>query len=116
MGQYAAGMVNAVLRRMAREQAAGKLVEQDAEAAHPAWMVARWREQFGAEDTAKLCAYDQVPAPTSVRLLDPSAEASLAASGVVLAPGEFLTDARRVVSGDVSGTPALASGLGAHAG
>lgn len=109
-GQYAANMVNAVLRRIAREQVAGMVTDKSPEAAHPDWMVARWQARFGAEATARLCAYDQQPAPLSLRLLDPRAEDSLAAAGVVLAPGEFLTASRRVISGDVSGSAALASG------
>ena len=109
-GQFAAGMVNAVLRRIAREKDAGTVTDKSPEAAHPDWMVARWQTRFGLEATARLCAYDQAPAPTTLRLLDPRAEESLAAAGVVLAPGEFLVAARRVISGDVSGSAALASG------
>ena len=109
-GQYAAGMVNAVLRRMAREQAAGRVIDRSPAAAHPEWMVARWGARFGLEAAAAICVYDQAPAPVTLRLLHPGAEASLAAAGVVLAPGEFLGAARRVVSGDVSGAAALASG------
>jgi 16S rRNA (cytosine967-C5)-methyltransferase len=108
-GQHAAGMVNAVLRRMARERT-GQPFQKNAEAAHPDWMVQRWRTRFGADATAKLCAYDQAPAPIAVRLLHDKAEASLAEAGVVLAPGEFLSSARRVLSGDVNGSAALASG------
>ena len=109
-GQHAAGMVNAVLRRIAREQASGAAINKAPQQAHPAWMVERWRARFGDEATARLCGYDQEPAPTFIRLLHPSAEASLAAAGVMLAPGEFLTSARRVLSGDISGSAALASG------
>jgi 16S rRNA (cytosine967-C5)-methyltransferase len=109
-GQFAAGMVNAVLRRIAREQATGTVTDRAPEAAHPDWMVARWQSRFGANATQQLCAYDQSPPPTTLRLLDDRAEASLASAGVTLAPGEFLTAARRVISGDVSGTAALASG------
>ncbi len=107
-GQFAANMVNAVLRRVLRERVAG--ATHDPMAAHPAWMVQRWRQRFGEEPTKKLCAYDQAPAPTTLRLLDERAEGSLAASGVVLAPGEFLGSARRLLAGDVAGSPALASG------
>jgi 16S rRNA (cytosine967-C5)-methyltransferase len=109
-GQYAAGMVNAVLRRMGREQDAGTVTDRTPEAAHPEWMVARWQARFGVEATSLLCAYDQVPAPITLRLLDERAEASLASAGVVLAPGEFLGQARRVLSGDINGSAALASG------
>ncbi len=109
-GQYAAGMVNAVLRRLAREKVAGIVTDRAPQAAHPDWMVARWQSRFGVNATQQLCAYDQSPPPTTLRLLDERAEASLASAGITLAPGEFLTAARRVTSGDVSGTAALASG------
>lgn len=109
-GQYAAGMVNAVLRRLAREQARGARVSFDAAAAHPEWLVERWRRRFGLDAAAKICAYDQAPAPTALRLLLDGAEHSLAESGVALAPGEFLAQARRVVSGSAGGTPAVLSG------
>ena len=109
-GQHAAGMVNAVLRRIAREQTPGTRISHDPVAAHPGWMVERWRVRFGEHATAGLCGFDQAPAPTTLRLLDAKAEASLAAAGVELAPGEFLKSARRVVAGDVSGSAALASG------
>ena len=109
-GQHAAGMVNAVLRRIAREQATGAAINKAPQEAHPAWMIERWQARFGDEATARLCGYNQEPAPTSIRLLHSSAESSLEAAGVVLAPGEFLTDARRVLSGDVSGSAAYASG------
>jgi 16S rRNA (cytosine967-C5)-methyltransferase len=109
-GQFAANMVNAVLRRIAREKVAGAATNKLPEAAHPEWMVARWLDRFGVDVTEKLCAYDQQPAPTAVRVLDARAEESLAAAGVVTTPGEFLTAARRVISGDISGSAALASG------
>ena len=109
-GQYAAGMVNAVLRRISRENVAGTVTDRNPEAAHPDWMLARWQAQFGIEPTARICAYNQAPAPITLRLLDARAQPSLEAAGIVLAPGEFLTAARRVTAGDVSGTAALASG------
>ncbi len=109
-GQHAAGMVNAVLRRLSRESVPDTVTDRNAEQAHPEWMVARWRARFGAEATAQLCAYNQAPAPVTLRLMHENAEASLIAAGVALAPGAFLVKARRVVAGDVSGSAALASG------
>ena len=103
---YAAGMVNAVLRKLALEPKA----TADPESAFPEWMLARWASQYGRETTAKICAAAQEPPPTTVRLLHPEAEASLTRDGVVLAPGEFLERARRVVSGDLWASNALRSG------
>ena len=64
---YATGMVNAVLRKLAR---AGKAVPAKrklvvtpeflaAEYAHPAWIVARWVKTYGAATAEKILAADQ---------------------------------------------------------
>jgi 16S rRNA (cytosine967-C5)-methyltransferase len=103
---YAAGMVNAVLRKLALEPKG----LPDLLHAYPEWMVARWTERFGAATTEKICTAGQEQAPLTLRLLHPEAEASLARAGVVLAPGEFLERARRVVSGDLWSSSALGSG------
>jgi len=99
---YAAGMVNAVLRKLARLP---RVCEQSGESpeafAHPRWMVERWARFYGREAARAICAYNQQPATVSLRLAHPGAEQSLTDEGIALAPGEFLTAARRVVSGDV---------------
>jgi len=64
---YATGMVNAVLRKLARAgkpaAVARKLVVTPAflaaEYAHPEWMVARWMKIYGAAATEKILAADQ---------------------------------------------------------
>jgi 16S rRNA (cytosine967-C5)-methyltransferase len=64
---YATGMVNAVLRKLARvgkpAAAKRKLVitaqALAAEYAHPEWMVARWMKIYGAVATEKILAADQ---------------------------------------------------------
>jgi 16S rRNA (cytosine967-C5)-methyltransferase len=71
LGSRSAGFVNAVLRRVARDRAAGT-IDADGGApecgagsaaqdlarrfSHPEWLVARWLERFGAADTARLLA------------------------------------------------------------
>ncbi len=62
--EHAAGMVNAVLRRLTREPAPGvKLFEPTAAFAerlgHPAWMVERWVETYGRATAMKICEADQ---------------------------------------------------------
>lgn len=62
--EHAAGMVNAVLRRLTREPAAGvKLYESTAAFAerfgHPAWMVERWVEAYGRATSIVICEADQ---------------------------------------------------------
>lgn len=108
---FAAGLVNAVLRKLASilKKATGKesLAE---EYAHPAWMVERWIRNYGRDATRALCAFDQEPAGVCVRLLHPDAEQALTEADVELAPGEFLPAARRVVRGDVVGSEAFRRG------
>ena len=68
---HAAGMVNAVLRRVQRESAtpAGErktlAITTEAELAHPAWLLARWRKIYGGKATRAITEYDQhePPAP-----------------------------------------------------
>ena len=35
---------------------------------HPRWLVKRWLGQFGSEDTEKLCAFNNTPAPMCLRV------------------------------------------------
>jgi 16S rRNA (cytosine967-C5)-methyltransferase len=86
---YAAGMVNAVLRKLAQGQ---KLDAGDAAAAHPPWMVERWVAAFGGETAEAICRYDQLPPPTTIRLASPE--------DLQLEPGVFVTRAQRVVAGE----------------
>ncbi len=108
---YAAGMVNAVLRKLARLP---RVCEQSGESpevfAHPRWMVERWERFYGREAARATCAYNQQPAPVYLRLAHPDAERALAEDGVEVAPGEFLTAARRVVRGDVVRSEAFRRG------
>lgn len=104
---FAAGMVNAVLRKLAREpreaaNEAPKNVVGVAEAyAHPQWMVTRWAGFYGLETAAAICRADQEPTAMHLRLVHPDAERSLLDDGVEFEAGEFLVSARRVLSGDV---------------
>ena len=63
---HAAGMVNAILRRVSREQAAGTAARKTlavamtpAEQAHPDWLLSRWRANFGGAVTRRIAEYDQ---------------------------------------------------------
>jgi 16S rRNA (cytosine967-C5)-methyltransferase len=99
---FATAMVNAVLRKLARLPRAAVIDETAAEEfAHPQWMVERWRRFYGVDAARAICAFDQQPAGTCLRLAHPDAELALADEGVELSAGEFLTAARRVVRGDV---------------
>ncbi len=109
--RYASGMVNAVLRRLPRSQLLEERIDRASPAsAHPGWMVERWTHQFGAEAACAICAHGQAQPRLSLRISDPQDATKLAEAGIVLAPGELLTAARAVVSGDVTATAALREG------
>lgn len=116
--RFAAGMVNAVLRKLAASRKTAMPFSADSASpvecatawAHPAWMVERWTGFYGLEAAREICAHGQRPPVTAVRLADAAVEAELAREGVELAPGELLTSARRVVAGDVTGTTAFRAG------
>jgi 16S rRNA (cytosine967-C5)-methyltransferase len=104
---HASGLVNAVLRKvMHMPRGAG----MDAMAAHPAWLVARWRRHFGAEAAQAICEYDQQASPVALRVQSENLAEELAGEGVECAPGEWLSDACRVLRGDVARTRAFAEG------
>jgi 16S rRNA (cytosine967-C5)-methyltransferase len=88
---YASGMVNAVLRRIA-EGASSILL--DPIAAHPAWMIARWKRQFGPEAVKSIVAYDQQAPAAALRW-----NAEPGAIGDTLTSGSFLARARRLPEG-----------------
>ncbi len=109
----AAPFVNAVLRKTAAGSAEDIFAEiaksTDAitlaqNAAHPEWLVARWIEHYGIEVTRKICAHDQKVSDMAIHIYSDRSEAELAAAGVSLAPGRLLPAARRVISGDITGT------------
>lgn len=114
--RFAAGMVNAVLRKIAasgtsRMQLAGETADELALACgHPAWMVKRWAQAYGLESARGICEYGQRQACATVRLNDAAVEAELCDAGVKLAPGELLRDARTVAAGDVTATTAFRAG------
>lgn len=68
---HARGLVNAILRRALREEAAlrAKLERAPLEArtSHPAFLIERWEAQFGVEETRALCAWNNRPAEVFVR-------------------------------------------------
>ena len=126
----AAPFVNAVLRTIAGAGAEDIFAEIGKSpdsmtlaqsAAHPAWLVARWTEHYGLETTRQICIQDQTVPGTAISIHDEESrvdqvnqisqtDAELAAAGVQLSPGRLLSAARRVLSGDVTGTRAYQEG------
>ena len=119
----AASLVNAVLRKVAAagaddafmqiHRSVGALALSQT-AAHPAWLVERWSEQYGLESARQICNHDQTVPKTSIYIHgDPAdmvaASSELAAAGVELASGALLSAARRV-QGNVTTTRAYCEG------
>jgi 16S rRNA (cytosine967-C5)-methyltransferase len=89
--QFASGLVNAVLRRVAENSAS---IVLDPVSAHPAWMIQRWTRQFGPDAVAAIAEYDQRPPAVTIRL-----NAALDADAGSLPAGALLTRARRLSEG-----------------
>ena len=126
----AAGLVNAVLRRVDRERATLPLPAPpadpgDVEAAldylaitlsHPRWLAARWLARFGFEATEAWLRFNNLPAPVTLRAntLKTSREAlalRLAEAGVETRPGRFGPDALVVLRGNPLRTPLADEGV-----
>lgn len=108
---FAAGMVNAVLRKLHSLPRADSKDESIAERfAHPRWMVDRWARFYGDESAHGICAFNQNPAAVCLRLVHTDVEKALVDDRIELQAGEFLTAARRVVRGDVTRSEAFRRG------
>ena len=94
--KFAAGMVNAILRKIAAQAKPNNLADATNSAelaaayAHPQWLVERWVENFGMQSARRICEYNQEPAPIFVRLVAEEAEQGLLQEGIELAPANFL--------------------------
>ncbi len=60
----AAGLVNAVLRKLSTKPAPGKPIAESVDAiakrlGHPAWLVKRWESFYGRQAASAICEYDQ---------------------------------------------------------
>lgn len=109
--RFAAGMVNAVLRRLSRSELQGQdALRTCSTRAYPAQMIERWTRHYGEEAACRICAHGQAQPRLTIRVTNPSDETELAEAGIELAPGELLTAARTVVAGDVTATAAFGAG------
>src|SRR5258706_14003401 len=120
----AAPFVNAVLRKVAKtgvDEIVASITKSPGSmalaenAAHPPWLVERWREHYGIQAARQICTYDQTVPGTAIHIHDDQAhdhqsDAELSAAGVQLSPGRLLSAARRVIAGDVTGTRAYQEG------
>ncbi len=114
--KFAAGLVNAVLRKIAAGGSRSQNTASTAagiarSSAHPTWLVERWVTAYGLEAAAAICAFDQEQPPLQVRIASSQSEESLLQEGIELAPANFLTRARRITKGDVTVTVTYRKGL-----
>jgi 16S rRNA (cytosine967-C5)-methyltransferase len=110
----AAGLANAVMRKMLAQQKSGKRISSQGTLAevfaHPEWLVQRWGEQFGYEVAQKICEYDQQVPATVLRVSSASDEDALRREGIELEPGALMNNARRMLRGDVTSTESFRHG------
>jgi 16S rRNA (cytosine967-C5)-methyltransferase len=78
--------------------------------AHPTWMVERWISFYGIDAARNICIYGQSQPVLTLRLSSPAVEAELVQAGIALEPGQLLTAARTVISGDITSTAAFLEG------
>ena len=116
----AAPFANAILRKLAQSprihaDVEPLLAKTDPEAlaktsAHPQWLVERWIAHFGIDVTVRICAFNQAPPTTAIRLRGASEEEELLKQGIAFSPGTLLANARRTINGDITKTTLYADG------
>jgi 16S rRNA (cytosine967-C5)-methyltransferase len=105
----AAPFVNAVLRKLStlskpQETASNSPQDVAANLSHPFWLVERWSREYGLSVAQQICQQNQRIPTTAIRLRAPGADRDLAAGGITLCPGNLLSAARLVQSGEVTKT------------
>ena len=108
-GLGASKLVNAVLRRTDREREnlggaqPGDAVEALAlKYSHPRWLIARWFERFGEQDTERLLTLNNVEAPVIIRpfgIVREQLEAMMEAAGVHVAEAPYTRDSIAISGG-----------------
>jgi 16S rRNA (cytosine967-C5)-methyltransferase len=108
-GLGASKLVNAVLRRTDREREELNIaVPSDAAEAlalkysHPRWLVARWIERWGEQDTERLLAVNNAEAPIAIRpygIVREQLEAMLEEAGVHVAEAPYARDSIAISGG-----------------
>ncbi|HEY3744616.1 MAG TPA: 16S rRNA (cytosine(967)-C(5))-methyltransferase RsmB [Gemmatimonadaceae bacterium] len=109
-GLGASKLVNAVLRRTDRErdELANAALPQDAveglatKYSHPRWLVARWVERWGEQDTERLLTLNNAEAPIILRpygIVREQLEAMLEEAGVHVAEAPYVHDSIAISGG-----------------
>ncbi|MFL5482217.1 MAG: 16S rRNA (cytosine(967)-C(5))-methyltransferase RsmB [Gemmatimonadaceae bacterium] len=108
-GLGASKLVNAVLRRTDRERESlstsptGETVDMLAlKYSHPRWLIARWIERFGEQDTERLLTLNNAEAPVIIRpygIVREQLEAMMEAAGVHVAEAPYARDSIAISGG-----------------
>jgi 16S rRNA (cytosine967-C5)-methyltransferase len=101
----AAGFVNAVLRKISDPPP--KRAEMSPLAAHPNWLVERWKKNYQADVTGEICDYDQTAPSPVLRISPPNLLKELKQEGVHLAPGKLVGHAYRASGSEIFSTTAF---------
>jgi len=108
-GMGASKLVNAVLRRTDRErdQLTSAVPEDPIDAlalkySHPRWLIARWIDQWGEQDTERLLTLNNADAPIAIRpygIVREQLEAMMEAAGVHVADAPYARDSIAISGG-----------------
>ncbi len=108
-GMGASKLVNAVLRRTDRErdQLTSAVPEDPSDAlalkySHPRWLIARWIDQWGEQDTERLLTLNNADAPIAIRpygIVREQLEAMMEAAGVHVADAPYARDSIAISGG-----------------
>jgi 16S rRNA (cytosine967-C5)-methyltransferase len=119
----AAGLVNAVLRRISRQRKNLPLPGADRPLdylsvtySHPRWLAARWLERYGFEAAEKWVIFNNTPPPLALRVNTLKATRErliemLGDHGVEAVPSRFAPDGLVVRHGNPLKTPLMSQGL-----
>lgn|SRR5579872_332634 len=107
----ATGMVNAVLRKIAKAR------RDRSDISHPAWLVERWTQNYGSEIARNICDYNNSAPHQTVRISAAHSNVGaavptlltdeLSSDGIRLDAGSMLANAFTVTSGDITRTKAF---------
>ncbi len=116
----AAGLVNALLRKAARQPKSHSPAAPNTpdalarQYAHPRWLVERWVSRFGLATAVQICKLNQGVPPISLRLHpahnNSQLDLELRKDDVEVESGALMATARRVVKGDITKTSAFRDG------
>lgn len=115
-------MVNGILRSILREgvpsldEIEDPIVRLSIETSHPEWLIRRWVEQYGLEETTAFAVMNNLPPVTTARINSTKTNRGeviglLKKEGVLAEPGRLADKSIQVQSGSLAATEAFKQGL-----